>query len=945
MLVMMCFTALSLAEGIAGWQNTSSMSKGRQAFGFVAGKGHAYALGGAVSYSFESDIEMAAINADQSLGAFTTIGSLPSAMGRIGTLIIGDYLYVFGGSLSNGDSVNVYRALVNPDGSLGTWIKESTSMNYARADAGYAYYNGYIYVIGGCANGGRLNKVEYAPVNADGSIGAWTVASDMSYARWKTSAVAYNGYLYAIGGLGSGYINIIERAQIKSDGSIGAWSAVGDPFDNPDAMVAMEKNGYLYIVGGSTGGADGLNVVQKAQINNDGTLGAWSYSDSMNSGRKWHGAYATESAIYACGGYVTAASFHTSCEYLVQESTQTTGNATWTMTSSMNLSRSAFATVAAKGYVYSLGGYDNGNFLNSIEKAPIQADGSLGAWINSGTLNNNLAHAGAIVVGNYMYTVGGQPYDYGDLKTISRAKVNNDGSLTSWVAESKLLNVARTDMGLVYYNGYIYAIGGANNGTRLKSVEFAKVNSDGSLGVWQLTNAINIERWKTSAVAYNGYMYVIGGLSSYSGYIGAIEKAPINSDGSLGSWSYTGDSIQNPDAMEVKTIGNKLYVVGGAPAGGSGTKVVQSTQINSDGSLGTFAQDTQLNVGRKWFGLAEYNGVLYAVGGYNSSAEYYVVSLSTSTTIENTAPAAPTGLSASAGNMQVGLTWNANNESDLAGYNLYRRQNGGDYAKVNTSVLTNTSYTDTGLTNGETYYYVVKAVDSEGLESEASNEVHAIPTGSWLQTAKAYWMPIFGWSYSMVGLNNVTDDTVDFEVTLYNNSGVQVGSASGKVNPHASWNSLPELGNLYEVNNPVVCKVIASAELRVTASEWGKCADSVWEYDVEEVGTAATYDFWMLAAKYNQSIINIANPNDAEATVTLTSYGHDGVIIRTKNVTVPAHGMMADLDIRNSLASQATPVRIQSDIPVVIAAGSFSSDGNNGKELGVSPRSRIFKKN
>lgn len=952
-LVMMCFVALSMSEEIAssttGWQQTSSMISDRQAFGFIVGNGHAYALGGAGYYDFKSEIEMATVNSDQSLSGWTTIGNLPTGMGRIGTLIIGDYLYVFGGSLSNGDSASVYKALINQDGTLGSWMLEANSMNYARADSGVTYFNGFIYVIGGCANGNRLNKVEYAPVNSDGSIGTWTLASDMAYARWKTSAVAANGYLYAIGGLGNAYVSYIERAQIMNDGSIGSWSIVGNPFDNPDAMIALEKDGYIYVIGGSTGGGNGTAIVQKALINSDGTLGSWIYTDNMNTGRKWHGAYATESAIYACGGYIQAiGAFHTSCEYLVEESVQTTENVTWTITSALNQGRQAFSAVAAKGYVYAFGGYSNSGFMSSIERSPVQVDGSLGAWENYGSLNSNLAHSGAIVIGDYVYLVGGQPYDYGDLRTIYKAKINTDGSLGNWATESNQLNTARTDMGLVHINGYLYAIGGASNGGRLKTVEYAKVNSDGSLGSWQYSNSMNIERWKTSAVACNGYLYAIGGLSSYSGYVASIEKAQINSDGTLGSWSYTGDSIINPDAMDVKTIGNKLYVVGGAANGGNGTSIVQSAQINSDGTLGTWAQDTKLSIGRKWFSLAEYNGVLYSVGGLSgsvpiTSAEYYVVSLSTSTTIENEAPAAPTGLGATAGNMQIVLSWDANSDSDLAGYNLYRRQNAGDYAKLNSSLLTQTSYTDNGLTNGETYYYVVKAVDSEGLESEASNEVHAIPTGSWIQTAKEYWVPIYGWFNSMVCLSNVSNDTLDYVMTLYSNMGVQVSEISGKLNPHVSWSSLPELGNLYNLSNPVVCKVVASGEIRMATSLWGKSSDSVWEYDVDEVGQAGMYDYWILAAKYNQSIINVANPNDIEANITFKAYNNDGTVIKTKEITIPAHGMVADLEMRNTLTAQANAVRIQSDIPVVTSAGSFTSDGNNGQGLGVSPRSRNLK--
>jgi len=97
----------------------------------------------------------------------------------------------------------------------------------------------------------------------------------------------------------------------------------------------------------------------------------------------------------------------------------------------------------------------------------------------------------------------------------------------------------------------------------------------------------------------------------------------------------------------------------------------------------------------------------------------------------NTPPAAPTGLSAIPGNTLVNLSWNANTEIDLAGYNIYRSPTAGVplTSPINGGTLvTGTTYTDTGRVNGQVYYYVVTAVDTGSLESGASNEVNATPT-------------------------------------------------------------------------------------------------------------------------------------------------------------------------------------------------------------------------
>ncbi|MCF8362919.1 MAG: T9SS type A sorting domain-containing protein [Prolixibacteraceae bacterium] len=89
-------------------------------------------------------------------------------------------------------------------------------------------------------------------------------------------------------------------------------------------------------------------------------------------------------------------------------------------------------------------------------------------------------------------------------------------------------------------------------------------------------------------------------------------------------------------------------------------------------------------------------------------------------------PAAPTSLVAVPGDEQVTLDWDDNTEDDLAGYEVYRSSTSGtEYWNVRT--VTESTYTDKYLTNGKTYYYIIKAVDESQNESAASNEVEAIP--------------------------------------------------------------------------------------------------------------------------------------------------------------------------------------------------------------------------
>jgi hypothetical protein len=87
-------------------------------------------------------------------------------------------------------------------------------------------------------------------------------------------------------------------------------------------------------------------------------------------------------------------------------------------------------------------------------------------------------------------------------------------------------------------------------------------------------------------------------------------------------------------------------------------------------------------------------------------------------------PPAPTNLVATAGNAQVGLSWSAS--SGATSYNVKRSTtSGGPYTTI--ASPTTTSYTDMGVTNGTTYYYVVSALNTAG-ESANSSQVSATPT-------------------------------------------------------------------------------------------------------------------------------------------------------------------------------------------------------------------------
>ena len=96
-------------------------------------------------------------------------------------------------------------------------------------------------------------------------------------------------------------------------------------------------------------------------------------------------------------------------------------------------------------------------------------------------------------------------------------------------------------------------------------------------------------------------------------------------------------------------------------------------------------------------------------------------------------PAVPIGLQAvfsSVGQQPfVDLTWAPNTDTDLAGYNVYRREQNSAWTRINSTLVPTPAYRDGNLAAGRTYFYAVTAVDVHGNESERSPETEeAIPS-------------------------------------------------------------------------------------------------------------------------------------------------------------------------------------------------------------------------
>ena len=163
-----------------------------------------------------------------------------------------------------------------------------------------------------------------------------------------------------------------------------------------------------------------------------------------------------------------------------------------------------------------------------------------------------------------------------------------------------------------------------------------------------------------------------------------------------------------------------------------GTSSTQTVSLTNSGNSSVAI--SQINVSGSGFSKSGLTAPLTLAAGQTASLSVvFAPTISGSTTgsvsvVSNATNSPAIGLSGS-GVQSIAhsstLNWHPS-ASTVVGYNIYRgTQTGGPHTKLNASPVSATTYTDNSVLAGQTYFYVVTAVDSSNVESVHSNEVSA----------------------------------------------------------------------------------------------------------------------------------------------------------------------------------------------------------------------------
>jgi hypothetical protein len=168
-------------------------------------------------------------------------------------------------------------------------------------------------------------------------------------------------------------------------------------------------------------------------------------------------------------------------------------------------------------------------------------------------------------------------------------------------------------------------------------------------------------------------------------------------------------------------VGTTSSLNGSLEATGSSVTFSAATIDSSEFALSGISLPTTLASGQKTPFSVTFKPV---TPGKTSATLSFSSDAATTTTAQTL-----TGDGTTAPQHSVALSWDSSGHG-VVGYNIYRgNASGGPYSKINSSPEAATSYTDSTVAAGQTYYYVTTAISDSGNESGYSNQAKAvIPT-------------------------------------------------------------------------------------------------------------------------------------------------------------------------------------------------------------------------
>ncbi len=295
-------------------------------------------------------------------------------------------------------------------------------------------------------------------------------------------------------------------------------------------VVPGTNSDWLYLFGGSDGAGGARASIERAMINDDGTLGAFN-----------------------------------------------------ARTEALTRPRDGARAVRVGRYVYVLGGD------RAVERSTVAADGSLGAFADAGvSLTVSRSNMAVVVIGPWLYVFGGGSAN------VERAAIRADDSLGAFetvrVGATTVTTEDRVRGAALVVGDRVYLFGGRTGASASNTSEFARIDGAGNLvlnagRVFDVGPSMRARRDGATAQLIGGQVFLLGGDGEMPATT-SIERATIQADNSLGAFAVHETSLSSARAgAAVATVGNYLYLVGGTVGASASLGLDRAQLISTTATL------------------------------------------------------------------------------------------------------------------------------------------------------------------------------------------------------------------------------------------------------------------------------------------------------------------------------------------------------------------------
>jgi len=576
-----------------------------------------------------NSVYTATIDLNGSLGEWNTAGSLPGTLGSSSVLLTSTRVYLLGGqNTSSTVTSTVYVALLNTDGTIGTWTTGTPLPSNLRSSS-IVVLDDKVYLLGGY-NTSAVSTTYSAVIGLDGVLGNWSAGSPLPINLFDAKALVAKDTVYLFGGNnGSSDINTIYKASYDSSNNIGSWTAVSTvPLAISNHSIAATKNQILLFSSSSVYSIDLLD---------DGSITSWNQLSSLSHGSLGSSIIITISKLYMLGGKSTSTSVPhpVVCsidfdgglnDYSDRNPAGITLNYTidkpwyqqyffnkqqqevldnWVLEPLSSLPDDIYAPqiLMIKNKVYIFNGGSQLAPSSKIYKTSVGVNGILGNSWSSSLALSSLRETGVVITGSKLHILGGLTaskqtngsYVFSYLSSKVTASIDSNGNLYGWTIDINHLPTPLGDFQTLVTTSHLYIFGGKTDHSSKPtlSVYSSAIDQDGNLGTWERESDLPFTKpfSKYQVVQIGAFVYLMGGW--YQGWLGGVythqssqiirAEIGVGINETIGEWEVAGNLPIMPRDFSVVVTNSKLYIFD--------YENVYSTEITSDGSIGSWTTE------------------------------------------------------------------------------------------------------------------------------------------------------------------------------------------------------------------------------------------------------------------------------------------------------------------------------------------------------------------